>query len=192
MNKIAFLTAGILAITAAFTTSSLMAASSGGDKATEQGEKKPIRILFTNVNVFDGFSDKLQMKTRVLVENNFIKEVGENITAPEGAYLVDAQGRTMTPGLIDMHQHVMLNPPEGTASYQTRWDDAAGGAFATVLSAVLTFSSTDSDRGTESGVVSSAAYNSGDTFRVVVTASGSTGSQGDGMACTALYDEQPN
>jgi len=36
----------------------------------------------------------------------------------------------MTPGLIDMHQHVMLNPPEGTASYQTRWDGAAGGAFA--------------------------------------------------------------
>ncbi len=36
----------------------------------------------------------------------------------------------MTPGLIDMHQHVMLNPPEGTAAYQTRWDDAAGGAFA--------------------------------------------------------------
>jgi imidazolonepropionase-like amidohydrolase len=36
----------------------------------------------------------------------------------------------MTPGFIDMHQHVMLNPPEGTASYQTRWDDAAGGAFA--------------------------------------------------------------
>ena len=29
-----------------------------------------------------------------------------------------------------MHQHVMLNPPEGTAAYQTRWDGAAGGAFA--------------------------------------------------------------
>jgi imidazolonepropionase-like amidohydrolase len=36
----------------------------------------------------------------------------------------------MTPGLIDMHQHVMLNPPEGTLAYQTRWDGAAGGAFA--------------------------------------------------------------
>jgi imidazolonepropionase-like amidohydrolase len=29
-----------------------------------------------------------------------------------------------------MHQHVMLNPPEGTLAYQTRWDGAAGGAFA--------------------------------------------------------------
>ena len=127
----ALLAAGLLAVTAALSmSSSLMAASSGGAKAAEQGQKKTIHILFTNVNVFDGFSEKLQVKTRVLVENNFIKEVGENITAPEGAYVVDAEGRTMTPGLIDMHQHVMLNPPEGTASYQTKWDDAAGGAFA--------------------------------------------------------------
>jgi imidazolonepropionase-like amidohydrolase len=48
----------------------------------------------------------------------------------DGAIVIDGNGRTMTPGFIDMHQHVMLNPPEGTASYQTRWDDAAGGAIA--------------------------------------------------------------
>ena len=93
-------------------------------------EKKPIQVLFTNVNIFDGFSETLQTSMSVLVENNYIKEVAKTITKPEGAYVVDGGGRTMTPGLIDMHQHVMLNPPEGTASYQTRWDDAAGGAFA--------------------------------------------------------------
>jgi imidazolonepropionase-like amidohydrolase len=93
-------------------------------------EKKPIQVLFTNVNIFDGFSDTLQTGMSVLVENNYIKEVAKTITKPEGAYVVDGGGRTMTPGLIDMHQHVMLNPPEGTASYQTQWDDAAGGAFA--------------------------------------------------------------
>jgi imidazolonepropionase-like amidohydrolase len=92
-------------------------------------EKKPVQILFKNVNIFDGFSDKLAMGMSVLVEGNFIKEVGKSINAPD-ACVVDGGGRTMTPGLIDMHQHVMLNPPEGTAAYQTRWDDAAGGAFA--------------------------------------------------------------
>ena len=56
----AFLAAGLLAITVVFaTSSSLMAASSGGAKATAQGEKKPVRILFTNVNIFDGFCDIL-------------------------------------------------------------------------------------------------------------------------------------
>ena len=98
--------------------------------AEEKAEKKePVRILFTNVNIFDGFSEKLQTNMSVLVEANYIKEVGTKIDAPD-AYVVDGGGRTMTPGLIDMHQHVMLNAPEGTASFQTRWDDAAGGAFA--------------------------------------------------------------
>ena len=89
----------------------------------------PMQILFTNVNIFDGFSPDLQNGMSVLVEANYIKEVGKSIDAP-GAIVVDGKGRTMTPGLIDMHQHVMLNPPEGTASYQTKWDGAAGGAFA--------------------------------------------------------------
>jgi len=93
-------------------------------------QEAPKQVLFTNVNVFDGFGPELQMGMNVLVEDNYIKAVSaEPIVAPD-AIVVDGEGRTMTPGLIDMHQHVMLNPPEGTAAYQTRWDDAAGGAFA--------------------------------------------------------------
>jgi len=114
-----------------FSSATINAGPTASPKAAEaKAEKKPVQILFTNVNIFDGFSDKLQKNMRVLVEDNYIKEVGAKITAPDGAYVVNGQGRTMTPGLIDMHQHVMLNPPEGTASYQARWDDAAGGAFA--------------------------------------------------------------
>jgi imidazolonepropionase-like amidohydrolase len=92
-------------------------------------KKKPIQVLFTNVNIFDGFSDKLQKNMSVLVEANYIKKVGKSIKA-HGAFVVDGGGRTMTPGLIDMHQHVMLNAPEGTASFQSKWDDAGAGAFA--------------------------------------------------------------
>ena len=105
----------------------LLAAPLAAHAAEE--DKPPQQILFTNVNIFDGFADTLQKGMSVLVEGNFIKEVGRSISAPD-AVVVDGGGRTMTPGLIDMHQHVMLNPPEGTAAYQTRWDGAAGGAFA--------------------------------------------------------------
>ncbi len=90
----------------------------------------PKQVLFTNVNVFDGFGPELQMGMNVLVEDNYIKQVSAEAIDAAGATVIDGAGRTMTPGLIDMHQHVMLNAPEGTASYQTRWDDAAGGAFA--------------------------------------------------------------
>ncbi len=87
-------------------------------------------ILFTNVNVFDGFNPNLIMNANVLVEGNVITQVSTDPIEIDGAFEVDGTGKTMTPGLIDMHQHVMLNPPEGTAAYQTRWDEASGGAIA--------------------------------------------------------------
>jgi imidazolonepropionase-like amidohydrolase len=97
---------------------------------TAFAQDAPKQILFTNVNVFDGFGPELQTGMNVLVEDNYIKQVSAAAIEAPGATVIDGAGRTMTPGLIDMHQHVMLNPPEGTASYQTRWDGAAGGAFA--------------------------------------------------------------
>ena len=80
-------------------------------------DEAPSQTLITNVNVFDGFSDKLATGMSVLIEDNHIVEVGKSINAP-GAAVIDGAGRTMTPGLIDMHQHVMLNPPEGTAAHR--------------------------------------------------------------------------
>ncbi|MEJ2583253.1 MAG: amidohydrolase family protein, partial [Acidobacteriota bacterium] len=50
----------------------------------------PTQILFTNVNVFDGFSSELHEGMDVLVEGNFIKEVDKNIEAP-GAIVVDVE-----------------------------------------------------------------------------------------------------
>lgn len=44
--------------------------------------------------------------TDVLIEGNLIKEIGTDIEAPSGAHLIDADGRTMIPGLIDAHWHV--------------------------------------------------------------------------------------
>lgn len=98
---------------------------------TAKENPPPPQTLITNVDVFDGFADKLQKGMNVLVEGNMIKAVSSGSTgARADATRIDGSGKVMTPGLIDMHQHVMLNPPEGTASYQTRWDDAAGGAIA--------------------------------------------------------------
>ncbi len=95
-----------------------------------QEAEAPPPILFTNANVFDGFSPDLIEGANVLVEGNVITQVSTDpIDAPD-AFVVDVEGKTMTPGFIDMHQHVMLNPPEGTAAYQTRWDGASGGAIA--------------------------------------------------------------
>jgi len=42
----------------------------------------------------------------ILVENGVIKEIGENITMPKDAEIIDASGRVIMPGFIDAHCHV--------------------------------------------------------------------------------------
>ena len=93
----------------------------GQDGANEQ-------ILFTNVNVFDGFADELAMDTDVLIEGNHIVEVGPGISAP-GATVIDGGGRTLTPGLIDMHTHVTFETNQGTNGFNF-YDFGGAGAMA--------------------------------------------------------------
>ena len=64
--------------------------------------------LITNVNVWDGTSEKL-IKADVLIENNLIKEVSDKITAPKEAIVIDGKGGTLMPGLIDSHVHFAMN-----------------------------------------------------------------------------------
>jgi imidazolonepropionase-like amidohydrolase len=76
--------------------------------ALAQEDPGPKRILFTNVNVFDGVSETLDMDTNVLVEDNLIAAVGPSMTLPEGAEVIDGSGRTLMPGLMDAHVHLAL------------------------------------------------------------------------------------
>ena len=91
--------------------------------AQEGGE--PSQILFTNVNVFDGKSDELAMGQDVLIENNLIKQIGKNLTAP-GAETVDGDGRTLMPGLIEAHAHLsLMGPSLPVMESGTTWEDFA-------------------------------------------------------------------
>jgi imidazolonepropionase-like amidohydrolase len=70
-------------------------------------DEAPQQTLITNVNIFDGKSDRLTAGS-VLIEGNLIKQVGKRIDAP-GAVIIDGRGRTLMPGMIDGHAHVMIN-----------------------------------------------------------------------------------
>lgn len=67
------------------------------------------QILITNINVFDGRTDGLAMGQDVLVEGNLIKEIGDDVEARGDAIVIEGNGRTLMPGLIDGHAHVMIN-----------------------------------------------------------------------------------
>jgi len=90
----------------------------------------PQQILFTNASVFDGFAPDLIDGANVLVEGNVITQVSTDTIDAPNAKVIDATGKYLTPGLIDMHTHSVFFTPEGTNSYQDEWDAPGGGAMA--------------------------------------------------------------
>jgi imidazolonepropionase-like amidohydrolase len=71
----------------------------------------PRAVLFENVRVFDGVSDRLSEPMNLLTVGNLIKSISAApITAPPDVALTRIQGagRTLMPGLIDAHTHIMF------------------------------------------------------------------------------------
>lgn len=86
--------------------------------AQKKIKKKNNLILITNVKVWDGTSASA-IDADVLIENNKFKTIAAKIKVPKKAKVIDGKGGTLIPGLIDMHQHIMLDggTTEGTGSY---------------------------------------------------------------------------
>ncbi|MDY0385290.1 dihydroorotase [Trichlorobacter sp.] len=64
-----------------------------------------MNLLIKGGRVIDpsqGIDDTLD----VVVENGRVKEIGKGLAAPAGAETIDASGRYVVPGLIDMHVHL--------------------------------------------------------------------------------------
>jgi len=75
---------------------------------TNSADETATQILIKNVNIFDGISEKLAMGQDVLVEANLINKIGKGLQAGKDANVIDGGGRTLMPGLIDMHTHLMF------------------------------------------------------------------------------------
>ena len=97
-------------------------------------QEKPLtHVLITNATVWDGKSDTSTPGMNVLVENNLIKQVSVNpipVNRSANTKVIDAGGRTLMPGLIDMHTHLMMRfgvpqsrdmsaSEQGAAAYET-------------------------------------------------------------------------
>lgn len=72
----------------------------------------PRTTLFTNVRVFDGTGSARSAPMNVLVRGNLIAQVSAAPIATDrsaNTTIIDGRGRTLMPGLIDMHVHVALS-----------------------------------------------------------------------------------
>jgi imidazolonepropionase-like amidohydrolase len=71
------------------------------------------RLWLTGARVFDGTGGPVRDGVAVLVEDGVIRRVGSaSEPPPDGARVVDLQQRTLMPGLIEAHTHILTHTPE--------------------------------------------------------------------------------
>jgi hypothetical protein len=73
-------------------------------------------VLFRDARVFDGKAAELTERLNVLVEGHTIAQISQVPISAARAIVIDANGRTLMPGLTDTHTHLMFEGlPQATA-----------------------------------------------------------------------------
>jgi len=71
-----------------------------------------VPTLLTNVTIYDGEGGRID-RGAVLFADGKIVQVGQTITPPAGATVIDGTGKWVTPGVIDIHSHLGDYPSPG-------------------------------------------------------------------------------
>ena len=71
----------------------------------EKLPQQPASVFIENATVWTSGPQGILENCDLLIEKGRIKQVGQNLTMPRGALKIDAQGKHVTPGLIDPHSH---------------------------------------------------------------------------------------
>ncbi len=69
----------------------------------------PRETLIRDVRIFDGRSERLSAPTDVLIRHNTIAAIGATQGVAAGTALIEGRGRTLMPGLIDIHVHLTFS-----------------------------------------------------------------------------------
>src|SRR5664280_9567 len=89
----------------------LILACAVAPRARAQTIPQPTGVIFDDVRIFDGTSGRLSAPSNVLVVGNVIKTISSApIAAPPATSVtrIPGDGRTLMPGLIDAHTHLMF------------------------------------------------------------------------------------
>src|ERR1700752_2943410 len=76
--------------------------------AAAQQREAAQATLIKNATVLTVSRGTLQ-NTDVLIRNGKIANIGQNLSAPTGARVIDATGKFVLPGIIDAHSHTMMD-----------------------------------------------------------------------------------
>lgn len=72
--------------------------------------------LIQNATILDGNGNQLE-GADVRLEDGKIKEIGPGLAASKGDILIDASGKWVTPGIIDVHSHLGSRPSPSVTSH---------------------------------------------------------------------------
>jgi imidazolonepropionase-like amidohydrolase len=64
-------------------------------------------VAFVGVNVIPMDKERVLENQTVLVRDGIIAEIGKKVKIPAGAQIIDAKGKYLIPGLVDMHTHML-------------------------------------------------------------------------------------
>ncbi|WP_258102478.1 amidohydrolase family protein [Vibrio campbellii] len=102
----------LIATSLAFVAGSLMAAPVVTTSQTETVVEQPQVTVFNNVNIFNGTDNKLYKNYSVVVTGNKITAITDgHADVPSDTKVIDGEGRTLMPGLVESHMHLAL--PKG-------------------------------------------------------------------------------
>jgi len=73
-------------------------------------------VLITNATILDGEGAMIENGS-LLLENGKVSAIGQDLKAPEGATLIDAAGRWVTPGIVDNHSHLGAYPSPAVSAH---------------------------------------------------------------------------
>src|SRR5271167_442319 len=79
--------------------------------AHDLGHKPAGPLVFVHANLFDTETASLRPSSTVVITGNKVAAVGDDkqVKVPAGAEVIDATGKTLMPGLWDMHVHLQPN-----------------------------------------------------------------------------------
>jgi len=102
-------------------------------------ESAPVLVALRAARLLDVRSGRLVANPVVIIEGERIRAVGERLTVPAGAQVIDLGDVTLLPGLIDAHTHITYHfdasghfPPQGESGAEATMKAAADNARRTL------------------------------------------------------------
>ena len=104
-----------------------------------------MNLLFKNIHIISP-SDKLSLRTDLLIQNGYISFIGQLNNIPDNVDVIDSNSLTCIPGLFDMHVHFRDPGQENKEDLNTGSLAAANGGFTGVLTMPNTLPPVDNEK----------------------------------------------